>query len=86
MPDTHLSDHLPHLQDPLTMERINVRCRAAAPSSTMFMRFDASKIEWMAAALEGAGLLEHARLGREWVAELRLAADKIDAQNEGETL
>jgi hypothetical protein len=69
-----------HLLDPMTMDRINVRCRAAAPSSTMFMRFDAARIEWLASGLEEAGRPEHARLARQWVEELRSAADKIDAQ------
>lgn len=73
-----LTAHLPN-EDPMTFERVNVRVRAAKPSSTMFLRFDASKIEWMAEALEEAGRPEHARLGREWAAELRMAADKIDA-------
>lgn len=79
--DTHLdilSLTLP--QDPMTTPRVNVRARAASPSSTMFLRLDASRIEWMAAGLEEAGRPEHARLGREWAAELRMAADKIDAQ------
>lgn len=63
------------------MERINVRCRTAAPRSTMFMRFDAARIEWLAAELEDADRPEHARLARQWVIELRSAADKIDAQD-----
>jgi hypothetical protein len=64
----------------MIFERVNVRVRAASPSSTMCLRFDANRIEWMADALEEAGRPEHARLGREWAAELRMAADKIDAQ------
>jgi hypothetical protein len=63
------------------MERINVRCRAAAPSSTMFLRFDANRIEWLASGLEEAGRPEHARLARRWVEELRSAADLIEAQD-----
>ena len=78
--DTHACQLPTPTQDPMTMERINVRVRAARPSSTMFMRFDASRIEWLARELEDAGRPEHARLAREWVEELREAADKIDAQ------
>jgi xanthine/CO dehydrogenase XdhC/CoxF family maturation factor len=81
--DTHLpaATLLHHIQDPLTMVRVNVRARCAAPSSTMLLRLDATRIEWLAGGCEQAGLLEHARLGRSWVEELRQAADKIDAQN-----
>jgi hypothetical protein len=70
-----------HLQDPMTMERINVRCRTAAPRSTMFLRFDAARIEWLASELEDADRPEHARLARRWVEELRSAADRIEAQD-----
>lgn len=81
-----LTAHLPaaallhHTEDPLTMIRVNVRARCAARSSTMLLRLDATRIEWLAGGCEQAGLLEHARLARDWVAELREAANKIDAQ------
>jgi hypothetical protein len=78
--DTH---HLPHLQDPMTMERINVRARTFSPDLTCaFHKFDANRFEWLARELEDAGRPEHARLARAWMQEHRDTADRIAAQDE----
>jgi hypothetical protein len=73
--DTHT---LPHLQDPLAMERINVRCRAASPDLTAaFHTFDASRYAWLAVQLRSAGLDEIARLADDWSDEHRQTAAKL---------
>jgi hypothetical protein len=76
MPDIHLPS-----EDPMTMARVNVRARCAAPSSTMFNRFDARRYEWLAEVLREAGRPEAARLADAYAAEHRMAADVIDAQD-----
>jgi hypothetical protein len=73
------------LQDPLAMERINVRARAHSPDLTCaFHKFDANRFEWLARELEDAGRPEHARLARAWMQEHRDTADRIAAQDAGE--
>lgn len=66
-------------QDPLTMERINVRARAYSPDLTRaFHKFDASRYEWLAVQLRSAGLNEIARLADDWADEHRQTAAKLE--------
>lgn len=84
--DTYINSHLPHLPDPMTMERINVRARAASPLGSgspdrnltaAFHTFDASRYAWLAVQLRSAGLDEIARLADDWSDEHRQTAAKL---------
>ena len=74
--DTHI---LPLIQDPLAMERINVRVRTAEPDMTaMFHRFDGARFRWLAQQLRDAGSESIAALADDWALEHELVAVKLE--------